>query len=174
MDTDLNQWGPAIVTGNLPYYISTAILSRVLAPGSLLGRGVFLVQKEVADRVTSAPGSRSYGYLSVESQLHADVRTLFDVHPSAFHPPPKVDSALIGFSLRCRAGELGIESDSAFLKFVRLCFRQKRKTLRNNLASVYQPQAIAACPEASLRAEQLSLEQFAALWKRLASEEKTG
>src|SRR5207253_6050484 len=77
--TDLNQWGPAVVAGNLPYYISTAILSRVLAPASLLSRGVFLLQKEVADRVTAGPGSRDYGYLSVESQLYADVRKLFEV-----------------------------------------------------------------------------------------------
>ena len=55
LETDLNQWGPAVVAGNLPYYISTAILSRALAPGSLLTRGVFLVQKEVAERVTARP-----------------------------------------------------------------------------------------------------------------------
>jgi len=170
LETDLNQWGPAVVTGNLPYYISTAILSRVLAPGSLLERGVFLVQKEVADRVTAVPGNRAFGYLSVECQLRSDVRKLFGVSPSAFHPPPKVDSALIGFQLRCRANELGIESAPDFLKFVRLCFRQKRKTIRNNLA----PLPVASWPEASLRAEQLSVEQFAGMWKRLSTGDKTG
>ena len=97
LETDLNQWGPAVAAGNLPYYISTAILSRALAPGSLLERGVFLVQKEVADRIAALPGSRAYGALSVEMQLHAGVQVLFGVHPAAFHPPPKVDSALIGF-----------------------------------------------------------------------------
>ena len=164
---DLNQWGPAVVAGNLPYYISTAILSRVLAPGSLWSRGVFLLQKEVAERVTAAPGSRAYGCLSVESQFYADVRLLFDVRPAAFHPPPKVDSALISFTLRCRATELGIESPVAFLKFVRQCFRQKRKTIRNNLAGVYGNEAIAEWPEASSRAEQLSIEQFAVMWNKL-------
>jgi 16S rRNA (adenine1518-N6/adenine1519-N6)-dimethyltransferase len=94
LDTDLNQWGPAVVAGNLPYYISTAILSRVLSPGSLLARGVLLVQKEVAERITAGPGSRAYGGLSVEAQLYADVRVLFAVRPSAFHPPPKVESAM--------------------------------------------------------------------------------
>jgi 16S rRNA (adenine1518-N6/adenine1519-N6)-dimethyltransferase len=165
--TDLNQWGPAVVAGNLPYYISTAILSRVLAPGSLLSRGAFLVQKEVADRVTASPGSRAYGYLSVESQFHADVRELFDVRPGAFHPPPKVDSALIGFTLRNRTKELGVDSPEGFLKFVRLCFTQKRKTIRNNLSAVYRKKVIDTWPEASMRAEQLSVEQFASLWKRL-------
>jgi 16S rRNA (adenine1518-N6/adenine1519-N6)-dimethyltransferase len=166
IETDLGQWGPAVVAGNLPYYISTAILSRVLAPASLLARGVFLVQKEVADRVTACPGSRAYGYLSVESQLYAEVRTLFDVWPSAFHPPPKVHSALIGFQLRPR--ELGIDSPDEFLKFVRLCFQHKRKTIRNNLAAIYDADAIAGLAEASMRAEQLSIEQFAEMWKKLS------
>ena len=166
LDTDLNQWGPAVAAGNLPYYISTAILSRVLAPGSLLARGVFLVQKEVADRITARPGSRAYGYLSVEAQLYADVRMLFEVRPSAFRPPPKVDSALIGFALHSRA-DLGIGSPGEFLKFVRLCFQHKRKTIRNNLAAAYGGDAVAAWPEASQRAEQLSVEQFAEMHRRL-------
>jgi 16S rRNA (adenine1518-N6/adenine1519-N6)-dimethyltransferase len=159
LETDLNQWGPAVAAGNLPYYISTAILSRALAPGSLLGRGVFLVQKEVADRVTAAPGNRDYGYLSVESQLYADVRKLFDVRPGAFHPPPKVDSTLIGFTLR------GVAPAADFLRFVRLCFRQKRKTIRNNLAEVYGD--LAGLPEARLRGEQLSIQAFAALYEKI-------
>ena len=163
LDTDLNQWGPAVVAGNLPYYISTAIVSRVFAPASLLSRGVFLLQKEVAERVTAGPGSRDYGYLSVESQLYADVRKLFEVRPSAFYPPPKVDSALIGFTLRSRARELGIDDTADFLKFVRMCFRHKRKTIRNNLA----PVDMAGLPEAKLRGEQLSIEEFGALYRKI-------
>jgi 16S rRNA (adenine1518-N6/adenine1519-N6)-dimethyltransferase len=157
LKTDLNKWGPAVAAGNLPYYISTAILSRVLAPGSLLTRGVFLVQKEVAERITARPGSRDYGFLSVESQLYAEVRMQFEVRPSAFHPPPKVDSALIGFALHSRAGEFGVESPAEFLKFVSLCFRHKRKTIRNNLAEAYGADRVGAWPEASQRAEQLSI-----------------
>ena len=167
LDTDLKQWGPAVAAGNLPYYISTAILSRVLAPGSLLSRGVFLVQKEVAERITARPGSRDYGYLSVEAQLYADVRMLFEVRPPAFHPPPKVDSTLIGFALHSRAGELGIDAPDEFLKFVRLCFQHKRKTIRNNLAEDYGADRVGALPEASQRAEQLSLLQFADMYRRL-------
>jgi 16S rRNA (adenine1518-N6/adenine1519-N6)-dimethyltransferase len=163
---ELNQWGPAMAAGNLPYYISTAILSRALAPGSLLQRGAFLVQKEVAARITAAPGSRAYGYLSVEMQFYAEVRSLFDVRPGAFHPPPKVDSALIGFRLRSRAAELGIDSPEEFLKFVRLCFHQKRKTIRNNLVAVYGDE-VSGWPEAAMRAEQLTLEQLAAMYLRL-------
>ena len=167
LETDLNQWGPAVVAGNLPYYISTAILSQALAPGSLLRRGVFLVQKEVAERVTALPGSRAYGYLSVEMQIYATVRLLFEVRAAAFHPPPKVDSALVAFAAHSRAGELGIESAEEFLKFVRLCFQHKRKTIRNNLASIYGSDRVAAWPEASLRAEQLAVDQFAEIYKRV-------
>jgi 16S rRNA (adenine1518-N6/adenine1519-N6)-dimethyltransferase len=167
LQTDLNQWGPSVVAGNLPYYISTAIFSRVLAPGSLLSSGVFLVQKEVAERITAAPGSRDYGYLSVEANLFADVKSLFDVRPGAFHPPPKVDSSLIGFMRRDRSGELGIDCPAKFLEFVRLCFRQKRKTLRNNLSAFYPDAPLAEWPEGRLRAEQFSLERIAALYRRL-------
>jgi 16S rRNA (adenine1518-N6/adenine1519-N6)-dimethyltransferase len=167
LDVDLNQWGPAVVAGNLPYYISTAILTQALAPGSLLERGVFLVQKEVAARITASPGSRAYGYLSVEMQFYADVKLLFEVRPGAFHPPPKVDSALIGFTLRSRAQELGIDSPEEFLKFVRLCFHQKRKTIRNNLVAAYGNGQITGWPEAPRRAEQLTLEQIAAMYLRL-------
>jgi 16S rRNA (adenine1518-N6/adenine1519-N6)-dimethyltransferase len=160
LDTDLNQWGPAVVAGNLPYYISTAILSKALAPPSVLSRGVFLVQKEVAERVTAPPGSRDYGYLSVELQLYAEVRKLFDVRPGAFYPPPKVDSSLIAFTLR------GVGEQGDFLKFARMCFQHKRKTLRNNLAMVYP--GIEGLPEAKLRAEQLSIEEFAELYKKIS------
>ena len=167
LDVDLSQWGPAVAAGNLPYYISTAILARALAPGSLLERGVFLVQKEVAARIVAGPGSRAYGYLSVETQLYADVRVLFEVRPGAFHPPPKVDSALIEFTLRSRVAELGIDSPTEFLKFARLCFHQKRKTIRNNLAGGYGPEVTSDWPEAPMRAEQLTLAQLAAMYNRL-------
>ena len=165
LDIDLNQWGPSVVAGNLPYYISTAIVSRVLAPGSLLTRGVFLVQKEVAERITASPGSRDYGYLSVEAQLFASVKTLFEVRPAAFYPPPKVDSAVISFERR--PANPAIDSPADFLRFVRLCFHQKRKTIRNNLVGAYGNTLIDAWPEARLRAEQLSLEKFAELYHRL-------
>jgi 16S rRNA (adenine1518-N6/adenine1519-N6)-dimethyltransferase len=164
--TDLNQWGPAVVAGNLPYYISTAIFSRAIAPPSLLSRGVFLVQKEVAERITAGPGSRDFGYLSVQAQLFADVKALFHVAPSAFHPPPKVDSTVIRYTLCDQSVALGVDPDP-FLEFVRLCFHLKRKTLRNNLASAYPHAPFSDWPESRLRAEQLSLAEFAALYHRL-------
>jgi 16S rRNA (adenine1518-N6/adenine1519-N6)-dimethyltransferase len=166
LETDLGQWGPAVIAANLPYYAATAILERVLELGPLLRRGVFLVQKEVAARAAAVPGSRDYGYLSVVLQLSADVERLFDVRPTAFYPPPKVDSAVLRMLPRNRAGELGIADTREFLRFVALCFRQKRKTLRNNLVGSYGA-AADALPESSLRAEQISVAAFAELYRRL-------
>ena len=169
LTTDLGQWGPAVVTGNLPYYITSPILEKITALGPLARRAVLLIQKEVAERLAAPPGSRAYGYLSVAVQLFAAVRVLFEVRPSAFHPPPKVDSAVVRLDPHARAAELGIGDPRAFLEFVGICFRQKRKTLRNNLGPVYGREVVDAWPEASLRAEQVPLETFAAMYRRLVS-----
>ena len=166
LKTDLGQWGPAAIVGNLPYYAATAILERVLDPGVKLRRGVFLVQKEVAARAAAAPGRRDFGYFSVATQLFADVEVLFEVKPAAFHPPPKVDSAVLRLEPRDRAAEIGIADPRAFLRFVSLCFRQKRKTIRNNLAAAHGP-AVDTWPEAGMRAEQINIAGFAAMYRRL-------
>ena len=168
LEIDLGQWGPATITGNLPYYAATAILERVMALGPLVRRGVFLTQKEVAERITASPGSRDYGYLSVAMQLSADIELLFEVSPTAFHPPPKVDSAVLRFVPHDRAAELGIADRLDFLRFVALCFRQKRKILRNNLAAQYGA-AVEGWPEVSMRAEQIGIPAFAAMYRRLVT-----
>src|SRR5262249_22097597 len=100
LDVDWNQWGPGVLTGNLPYYIATAMISKYLrAPGEL-SHAVFLIQKEVAERITAKPGTRDYGYFSVECQFLAEAEYLFTVAPGAFRPPPKVDSAVIRLTPR--------------------------------------------------------------------------
>ena len=167
LQTDLSQWGAATIAGNLPYYVATPILEHVLQLGPVLHRAVFLLQKEVAQRAAAAPGSRTYGYLSVATQLFADVDLLFDVKPAAFHPPPRVDSAVVRLTPRNRAAELGLADPRAFLRFVALCFQHKRKTIRNNVSSVYGRDLLEAWPEASLRGEQIGMEQFAAMYHRL-------
>lgn len=167
LQIDLAQWGPAVFAGNLPYYAATAILERVMELGGAMRRGVFLVQKEVAARIAASPGCREFGYLSVAMQLSAEIELLFEVKPAAFHPPPKVDSAVLRFAPCDRAAALGIASRQDFLRFVSLCFHQKRKTLRNNLAPRYGA-AVNNLPEASLRAEQLGVAEFAAMYRRLA------
>ena len=168
LEIDLGQWGPAAITGNLPYYAATAIMERVMALGHGMRRGVFLTQKEVAQRITASPGNREYGYLSVSMQVSADIDLLFEVPPAAFHPPPKVDSAVLRCEPHDRAAELGIADRLDFLRFVSLCFRQKRKTLRNNLAAQYGA-AVDGWPEVNLRAEQIGLPMFAAMYRRLVT-----
>ncbi|HEY9139801.1 MAG TPA: 16S rRNA (adenine(1518)-N(6)/adenine(1519)-N(6))-dimethyltransferase RsmA [Bryobacteraceae bacterium] len=161
LSTDLAQWGPAPIAGNLPYYITSPILERALRLRP--PRAVFLLQKEVAHRLLAQPGSRDYGYLTVATALFAAPRLLCEVRPSAFRPPPKVDSAAVEFAPRPPA----VPDAEAFLEFVARCFRHKRKTIRNNLAVVYGKDVIESWPEAALRAEQLSLPQLAEMWRRL-------
>lgn len=166
LTADLGKWGQAVIAGNLPYYAASGIIQRVLKPAVSPRRGVFLVQKEVAARASAAPGSREYGYFSVAVQLFAEAELLFEVKPAAFHPPPQVDSAVLRLRPRARAVELGIGDTGAFLRFAGLCFHQKRKTIRNNLAGTYGPGA-GDLPESALRAEQIGIEGFAGMYRRL-------
>ncbi len=164
LETDLLQWGSGPIAGNLPYYITSPILEKVAALD--VPRSVFLIQKEVAQRLVAQPGSRDYGFLTVHLALFADVRLRFEVKPGAFYPPPKVDSAVI--SLEPRRRDLGISDINAFLQFVGRCFHQKRKTIRNNLAGLYTRERVDSWPEAHLRAEQISLDQFAEMFRRIS------
>jgi 16S rRNA (adenine1518-N6/adenine1519-N6)-dimethyltransferase len=148
-----------VLTGNLPYYIATPIISRYLRAPGLMSQAVFLIQKEVAERITAKPGTREYGYFSVECQFLAHAEFLFTVAPGAFRPPPKVDSAVIRLTPR---SELAVSDVDGFLGFVSICFRQKRKTLRNNLREAYHP-----APDLARRAEELSVDEFVDLYKSL-------
>jgi 16S rRNA (adenine1518-N6/adenine1519-N6)-dimethyltransferase len=164
LQVDLAQWGPVPIAGNLPYYIATPILEKAIRAGA--PRTVFLIQKEVARRLVARPGERDYGYLTLQTALFADTRMLFDVKPGAFKPPPKVDSAVVLLTPHGR--DYGITDREGFLKFLSHSFRQKRKTLRNNLGPVYGLERIEGLPEAKLRAEQLGVAELAVLYKKLA------
>jgi 16S rRNA (adenine1518-N6/adenine1519-N6)-dimethyltransferase len=162
LDTDLSRWGRVPIAGNLPYYITSPILEKAVRLD--VRRAVFLIQKEVAERLIAKPGNRDYGYLTLHTALFADTRLLFEVKPGAFSPPPRVDSAVVLLTPHTR--DLGVGDRETFRRFLSQCFRQKRKTLRNNLAGVYGKETIDAWPEAGLRAEQISLEQFAEMFRR--------
>lgn len=170
LQADLSRWGPAVIVGNIPYYITSPIVDRALSLGPLLQRAVFLVQKEVADRLAAAPGSRDYGYLSVSTQARCSAKVLFNVKRGAFRPPPKVESAVI---LLEPLAEPVCDDLEGFLRFASACFRQKRKTLRNNLAGrnnlaeVFDKAKIDALPEASGRAEQLSVGELVRIFNIL-------
>jgi 16S rRNA (adenine1518-N6/adenine1519-N6)-dimethyltransferase len=173
-----------LVVGNLPYGITSPILLKLAASHASLDRAVLMVQREVADRVTAEPGSRDYGLLSVTVQLYGPAQRLFTLPPSAFSPPPEVHSTVFRWRFAPRFVELGVE-EAAFLRFVRQCFAQKRKTLANNLrAAGVPPVAVAAAlTQAAIapqsRAEAVPIESFAVLWhwleaKGAASSDKAG
>jgi 16S rRNA (adenine1518-N6/adenine1519-N6)-dimethyltransferase len=165
LNTHLSQWGDAPVAGNLPYYAATAIIGQTVRLRTR--RTVFLIQKEVADRLVAQPRSREYGYLTVATRLFAEARVLFGVKPGAFHPVPKVDSAVV--LLTPQAHPLAVDDADAFLRFVGHCFQHKRKTLRNNLAEIYGKDLVDAWPEAGQRAEQIAMAGFVEMFQRLTA-----
>jgi 16S rRNA (adenine1518-N6/adenine1519-N6)-dimethyltransferase len=163
---------PLNVVGNLPYYITSPILTKLANSAAVLDRAVLMVQREVADRVTAHPGSSEYGLLSATVQAHGPVEHLFTLPPGAFSPPPQVHSTVFRWRFSPRFEELGVERES-FLAFLRRVFALKRKTLANNLrAAGMHSEAVAgalarAGIDAKARAEALGLEKLAELWRVL-------
>jgi 16S rRNA (adenine1518-N6/adenine1519-N6)-dimethyltransferase len=162
------------VIGNLPYYITSDILLQLFAAGSagLVHRAVVMMQREVADRVSAAPGVRDYGLLSATAQMNAQVESLFTLPPSAFSPPPEVYSTVLRLHFAPRFAELGVEP-AGFNSFLRQCFAQKRKTLQNNLrAAGYSPVQLSEAWPLSIpvqaRAESIALEPMAELYRSLS------
>ncbi len=158
------------VIGNLPYYITSPILHHLFTHEQSLRRAVLMVQREVAERIAAAPGSRDYGLLSVLCQVHARVELLFTLPPGAFSPAPAVDSAVVRMEFAPRWEELGV-ARGEFRRFLEQAFAHKRKTLGNNLraAGYPAPGVAAAVPSAQARAEELAPEALAAVFRRLGS-----
>jgi len=160
------------VVGNLPYFITSDILLRLFEYRKYFESIVLMVQKEVADRLAARPGTKEYGLLSATAQLYARIEKLFIVPPGAFSPPPKVNSAVVRLVLSPRLESLGVD-EVEFMKFLKLSFGQKRKTLWNNLKTRYPSGELTramqrARVKPTIRAEALSLEQTAALFNALA------
>ena len=159
------------VVGNLPYYITTDIVLRILELHQNIERAVIMVQKEVADRIAAKAGSREYGLLSATAQLFARVDKLFTLPPEAFSPPPEVHSSAIRLTMAPRLQELQVE-EGPFIAFLKLAFAQKRKTLANNLRGQYDAAAIRAALKSAgvrsdVRAEAMSLEKTATVFRAL-------
>jgi 16S rRNA (adenine1518-N6/adenine1519-N6)-dimethyltransferase len=156
------------VYGNLPYYITSPILHRLFEHAERIAAIHIVIQFEVAVRIVAHPGRRDYGYLSVVSQWFGSPEIAFQIPPGAFQPPPKVASALVSFRMPGARVNNSVDNENAFLDFVKECFAQKRKTLRNNLRGRLGTRTEDVLHEAGLhadaRAEQLSISQFAALF----------
>lgn len=162
---------PARAVGNLPYYITSDILLRLLEYNRYFSTIVIMVQKEVADRLAASAGSRDYGLLSATTQLYGRVEQLFTLPPAAFSPPPKVHSSVIRITIKPQLEALRVP-ETEFIAFLKLCFGQKRKTLWNNLKTAYDEAALKAALAKSgvkpaIRAEALSIERTAALFRAL-------
>lgn len=157
---------PFAVIGNFPYNISSQILFKVFDNRNCIPEVVGMFQKEVAERVAAKPGSKTYGILSVLLSAFYNIEYLFTVHENVFNPPPKVKSAVI--RLR-RNGVTSLECDETlFVKVVKIGFNQRRKTLRNALKQLSLPLDAIPAQLLSLRAEQLSVNDFIILTKSLS------
>ena len=165
--------GPYVLVGNLPYYITTPIVFHALRPPRP-ERAVYLVQREVAERMTAAPGDDAYGALSVNLQALAAVETLFRIPAGAFNPPPKVDSAVVRISSR-REPAVSRQEEQGFRELVQSAFGMRRKQMRRVLRAL-RPMStdsadallhqIGVRPDA--RPETLTIEEFATLFRRVS------
>ena len=161
--------GRVLVVGNLPYSVGKPILAALVEATAAIDEMALMLQKEVAERVAAEPGGKTYGALSVLTQVAVAARLAFSVPPGAFSPPPQVDSAVLHLVTH-RAPPVPVADPARFATVVRAAFGQRRKSLANSLAaglSLGAERARRLCEAASIdpgrRAETLSLAEFARL-----------
>lgn len=160
LDIDAPFAGTFTVIGNFPYNISSQILFKILEWKDQVPVVIGMFQKEVAQRAAAKPGSKIYGILSALVQPFYEIEYLFDVPPVAFNPPPKVMSGVI--RLKRKKDELQTRSMMDYNLLVKTAFNQRRKALRNAVKGLFDPSVISG-PVFSKRAEELSIQEFAAL-----------
>jgi 16S rRNA (adenine1518-N6/adenine1519-N6)-dimethyltransferase len=176
IEDKLSGYEKVSVVANLPYYVTTPILMKLLEERLPLEHIVVMIQKEVADRIAAKPGSKEYGSLSVAAQFFAEAEVAMVVPASVFIPKPNVDSAVIKLTIRDEP-PVRVEDEDLFFRVVRACFAQRRKTLVNNLMSnlfakdkkervIQMLEKLGIDP--SRRGETLSMEEFARLSNEVA------
>jgi len=164
---------PFLVVANLPYYVSTPLLFRLLEQGPRVVRMVLMLQEEVATRLAAAPGGKDYGVLSIAAQFRCDVRVAFKVPASCFRPRPQVGSAVVALTPLGRP-RVPVRDERLFFKVVRGGFAHRRKALPNSLrdegfeAAKTAAALAAAGIDPRRRAETLQIEEFAALTNALS------
>lgn len=153
---------------NLPYYITTPIINKVMSESSI-DEMIVMVQKEVGDRFKAKPNSKDYNSLSVSLQYYFDIEKVTLVSKNCFVPKPNVDSIVVKFTRK--KDLIHVRDEEMFFKFVRDCFKQKRKNLRNNLKDYDLDRIEMALndlgKDLTYRAEQLSIEDFAFIFNSL-------
>ncbi len=152
---------PYAIIGNFPYNISSQIFFKILEEKDKVVEVVCMLQREVAQRISSPPGNKTYGILSVFLQAYYNIEYLFTVEPEVFRPPPKVKSAVIRLQ-RNETAQLPCD-EKLFRKVVKQAFQNRRKTLRNALKPINLPPSVQQMEVMGQRAEQLSVEAFVQL-----------
>jgi 16S rRNA (adenine1518-N6/adenine1519-N6)-dimethyltransferase len=155
-----------VVIGNFPYNISSQLFFKIWEDRQKVSQVVCMVQKEVAQRVSSEHGNKVYGILSVLLQAYYDIEYLFSVGPGAFNPPPKVQSGVIRLT-RNSVNDLPCD-DKLFKQVVKAAFGKRRKTLRNALKELNLPESLSSQDIFNKRAEQLSVKEFIDLTCQIA------
>jgi len=160
--------GPLKIVSNLPYNVSTAIIEKFL-PENNWTTAVIMVQKEVGERLTAAPGTKDYGSFTIICRHYAQIKKLFSVGPGCFFPKPRVDSVVLKLTNLC-SGRL----ESLFIQFIKSAFSQRRKTALNSISSALnlsKPEVLKAFEasrvDTSLRPENLDIGQFDRIYKTL-------
>ena len=148
------------IIGNLPYYIATEIILKLTKIYSSPSELYFMVQKEVAERITAKPSNKSFGRLSVILQYYFDTELLFELPPVAFFPQPKITSAFIRLIRKKRISPKVIDKDS-FEQIVKIAFSQKRKTIKNNFRNILLDKDFLNLEiSPKIRSEALTIDQF--------------
>jgi 16S rRNA (adenine1518-N6/adenine1519-N6)-dimethyltransferase len=156
------------IIGNLPYNISTPLLFHLMEFSPYIRDMTFMLQKEVVERMVAQPSTADYGRLSIMLQRRFHLEWLLDVPPTAFNPPPKVDSAVVRLIPKAPS-EIAPLDEALFSRVVAAAFSQRRKTLKNTLGSLLKPEDFAALSiDAGLRAEALSVSDYEAITQHLA------
>jgi len=148
------------IIGNLPYYIATEIILKLTKIYSSSSELYFMVQKEVAERITANPSNKSFGRLSVILQYYFDTELLFELPPEAFSPQPKITSAFIRLIRKKRVSPKVINKDN-FEQIVKIAFSQKRKTIKNNFKNIlFEKDFLNLEISPKIRSETLAIDQF--------------
>ena len=170
LDFDFGSIGNTLrIVGNLPYNISTPLLFRLIGQRRVISDMLFMLQKEVVDRMSAAPGSKTYGRLTIMLGCHLEVEALFDVDPACFDPPPAVMSAIVRLT-PLAGGTYDISDPALFEQVVSRAFSQRRKTVRNALKTMLDDTDLAAAGiEPGLRPEAIGIRQYVALSNHLAA-----